>query len=513
MSDLRHLWKRHNRYYLRLAIPPALRKHFVSKDGKGKPRDKIIEPLSGDLRQAQALRTQRLAYWQAVFERVRTGAPLSAAEIAEESRRAYADTIARSKTLPPVDDIELKAMQAMEDREIERSVGPVIAGIAVERGVTIEPKTDTWRALGRALVQAMATAKGLPLPAALANVTNVRRELEAETEAPISFAPQSAPADGELFSEALAAHLSDLERSGAARATLTDYRKEGEAFIAFAKDVPIASIKRAQVSDFLDHLAKGGASNRTINKYSGLLAAVIDCAVRRGRFDEDKNNPFRDQQRKVETNHYEAFTVEELISLFAKVSFETKPKRYDARSALPWAMAIAAYTGARLEEIAQLRRIDLCKIDGGWCFGITPEASVSGRLKNAASHRLVPVHSKLIELGLLKYHAALPRDADRLFPNLPKRVSKGGKFGPAIGESLEWKRLRQETVRPGLNFHSFRHTVTTTLDGVGVSETDAARVVGHAVEGVTFGTYSWRGPGLVRLRDIVEKITYPGLSV
>jgi integrase len=66
--------------------------------------------------------------------------------------------------------------------------------------------------------------------------------------------------------------------------------------------------------------------------------------------------------------------------------------------------------------------------------------------------------------------------------------------------------------RDGLVFHSFRHTVSGRLEAAGVPQTDAARVLGHTIPGMTYGTYS-TGPGLKRLAAVVEDITYPGLKI
>jgi len=46
----------------------------------------------------------------------------------------------------------------------------------------------------------------------------------------------------------------------------------------------------------------------------------------------------------------------------------------------------------------------------------------------------------------------------------------------------------------------------------GVRESDSARVLGHTIEGETYGTYS-SGPGLKRLAVVVEAIEYPGLKL
>jgi hypothetical protein len=45
-----------------------------------------------------------------------------------------------------------------------------------------------------------------------------------------------------------------------------------------------------------------------------------------------------------------------------------------------------------------------------------------------------------------------------------------------------------------------------------VSQTDAARILGHTIPGMTFGVYS-TGPGLKRLAGVVEAIEYPGLRL
>jgi len=524
MPDLRHLWLRHHVYYLRLAIPPALRQHFPSATGK--PRDKIVEPLgTGDLRQAQALRNQRVAHFERLFARLRSGVVLSPEEIAEEGRRVY------DELLRPLQEVranlpietERQAVQWAEDKEIDRRVGQEIERIATARGIKIEPETETCRALGRTLIEAICGATGEPLPEPLVTAANMRKHgtpflqfAAAATPTPVpalppTDAPSTAPASGERFSEALEAPLAVVARRGRAQTTLADYRRIGDAFVAYCKDAPLASITRAMASDFLDAIAEEN-SDSTVNGYVALLSAVFQDARRRGRFDKN-THPFEDQKRKnVEADSYVPFTLDELRRLFEAAEFEIKPKEYGTASAWPWAAAIAAYSGARLEEIAQMRAQDLRRDEetGIWYFNFTPEA---GRLKNKPSKRLVPVHSELIKIGLLKYHAALPRNAERLFPGIPPRASKGGKFGPALGDVFEDRRKRLGIVRPKVCFHSFRHNVTNLYDRLGVPETDAARVVGHKIEGISYGTYSKAGPGLIRVREVVEKIEYQGVAL
>src|SRR5262249_2221127 len=127
-------------------------------------------------------------------------------------------------------------------------------------------------------------------------------------------------------------------------------------------------------------------------------------------------------------------------------------------------------------------------------------------LKNEASARAIPVHSELVRAGLLDYGQALPQGG-LLFPGLKRRESKGGKIAARLGELFRKRLISLGLKREGLCFHSLRHTVATALERAGVPQTDAARVLGHAIEAETYGTYS-TGPGLKKLAAVVEEISY-----
>jgi integrase len=98
----------------------------------------------------------------------------------------------------------------------------------------------------------------------------------------------------------------------------------------------------------------------------------------------------------------------------------------------------------------------------------------------------VPVHSELVRAGFLDYAKALPKDGP-LFPGLARRASKGGKIGARLGELFRDKLESLGLKRDRLCFHSFRHTVAGRLEAAAVSQTDAARVLGHTVAGMSYG--------------------------
>jgi integrase len=455
-----NLWHHGNQYYLKLGIPRKLRHLFLSS--KGNPMSHVVEALSDSHEVAKLKAKQRVAELAAVFDAIRAGAittPQQARD-AIRARSAY--------------EVELRDRNASVERWGE-------AWREAERRLAIERQAVWFETYGR-------FGPG----------------------GPRDQAEQPAPTGGETVNTAAAAWLAELTRDKAAaprQQTLDGHRLRIRAFVDKHGDLPLTDVTRAMASDFLAGL---DVSNRTRNNYAMTLKCVFDCARRRGRFTGD--NPFADQRSKVAKNSYSPFTVAELQTLFDALPREI-PKKHTAESALPWVALIALYTGMRLEEIAQLTTADVREVaaNGATVWVIDVHNGGENKLKNETSARLIPVHSELDRLGLLDYVKALK--AGPLFPGLTRRESKGGKVGARVGELFRKKLVTLKLKRDGLCFHSFRHTVAGRLDAAGVPQSDAARILGHAVAGMSYGTYSQAGPGLKRVAAVVEQITYEGLRL
>src|SRR5205823_807148 len=65
---------------------------------------------------------------------------------------------------------------------------------------------------------------------------------------------------------------------------------------------------------------------------------------------------------------------------------------------------LLAYSGARVGEMAQLRKEDLSREGKLWIIRITPEA---GTVKNDEPRRVV-VHPHLVDMGFIKFVQAAP---------------------------------------------------------------------------------------------------------
>lgn len=134
-------------------------------------------------------------------------------------------------------------------------------------------------------------------------------------------------------------------------------------------------------------------------------------------------------------------------------------------------------------------------------------------MKNEASKRKTPLHSRLVDHGLLAYVGQVRKkygDKSLLFP-LSKKIRGRATVGDATGK---WFQRHRELVgvtgkKP---LHSFRHTVVTRLIGAGVAQDKVQMIVGHTDQTVTGGTYTDRQMiPLTLLRDCLEKLRYPTL--
>jgi integrase len=467
VTDLKHLWNRgpkapgsKQNWFLRLPIPRSLRMRWPLNPGKMTPA--VIQSLdTGDLAMAQRKRERLIVTCRSIFDRLAAGEQMSPDDI----KAALAQAI-----LPPTFRAEMfKQMLADTRRQTAEMLDEW------ERRTPYVPPTEMDRLKDRAAFEALRGHR----------VT------------------------GETISTAAEAWFTELQRdpSAAVKATtLEGHRLRVRAFVEQCGDVPLATVTRAMASDFLAKIAAGGLANRTVNNYATTLSCVFTAAKDRGRFSGE--NPFERQKRKAGGGSYEAFTPGDIHKLFAALPGKISPAKHTPDSALPWAVRIAAYTGMRLEEIAQLNTSDIREVsaNGATVTVIDIHNGGSNTLKNESSARVVPIHSELVRTGLLDYVKALP-EGSPLFPGLKRRASKGGKIGARLGELFRKQLIALGMKRDGLCFHSFRHTAAQRLEAAGQSQTDAARILGHAIAGESYGTYS-SGPGLKRLAAVVEAISY-----
>lgn len=168
-----------------------------------------------------------------------------------------------------------------------------------------------------------------------------------------------------------------------------------------------------------------------------------------------------------------------------------------------WLPLLGRATGARLEELCQLRVDDFIEQQGIQCIRID-DSHEDQRLKNASSRRVLPLHPALLDMGLRQYVDSV-RDsgAARIFPELE---AVRGKLGHAPSKWFGRYKTKLGIVDPRKTFHSFRHTLIDDLRDAGVQDSLIKRIAGHEDEAVTFSIYGSRSP-LKAMTEAIARIT------
>lgn len=139
-----------------------------------------------------------------------------------------------------------------------------------------------------------------------------------------------------------------------------------------------------------------------------------------------------------------------------------------------WVPLIALYSGARINEICQLELGDIYQDAESkiWVIDINEDdpTRTLKSLKRPFHRRLIPIHSELVRLGLLRYIEQLKRQKQtRLFPDLPYKQIKN-KYAD---KAMKWFNNTYTNDRncniqsPKTSFHSIRHSVLDNLDKLG----------------------------------------------
>lgn len=218
-----------------------------------------------------------------------------------------------------------------------------------------------------------------------------------------------------------------------------------------------------------------GVSTKTV-KDSDLagLKAVFGWAVANRLLSQNPAEGITVKRVKVVKLRGKGFTDKEAIAILAAASHHQRgherPKTFAAKRWVPW---LCAYTGARVGEIAQLRKQDVRQEAGEWVVTLTPEA---GAVKNKEA-REVPLHPHLVEMGFPEFVARSGNGHLFLTPN-----RNGDVFGPLQGVKNRLGEFAREVVTdPNVApNHGWRHRFKTVGMEAGVSERVLDAICGHA---------------------------------
>jgi integrase len=248
--------------------------------------------------------------------------------------------------------------------------------------------------------------------------------------------------------------------------------------IEVAGDRPMGSLAIDHLRLFKERILADGTSPTNKAKKLGRLKSFLSWARDVEQITVVSTAILQLPKRKSEALHYEPFSDDDLQKLFGSTEYRDQSF---AKASEFWIPLLGLYTGARINELAQLHVDDIGEHDGVTVLSINDEGDK--RTKTPASTRKVPIHPRLVEAGLLEYHTLIHDEGwQRLFPELTKsKVDKNG-YGKEPGKFFTHYR-RAQGVSPEADrrkvFHSFRTTANSKLRFAQVPQERRERLIGH----------------------------------
>ena len=295
-------------------------------------------------------------------------------------------------------------------------------------------------------------------------------------------------------------------------------------FYDHAGRIPVDKITRRHILAFKDKLLSNGQSAANTNTKVSRIATLMQWAVDNELATDNPAKGVTVKDPDKGRNKRKEFDLASLNTIFSSAVYAQAARPTQGRGeAAYWLPLLALFTGARLEELAQLRPEDVREIaypdasDGNassWFIRIKEvrdgDTDTDTQLKNAGSERDVPLHPELSRLGFLSFvNAAKEGKQARVFPAL--RPGAYGRLGAKWGE---WFSTYLRTVcmvtDKRLVFHSFRHTFKQYARHAGIVEGVQRQIMGHSsgdvadkygsgqpLHQVVAGMAMYRVPGLV----------------
>lgn len=307
------------------------------------------------------------------------------------------------------------------------------------------------------------------------------------------------------------------------RSTVSEYAATIQEFIERIGDLPIREVTGKHISCYTHFLlTERKLKQRTIDKKLNAINALFRQAKNDGDWDKKEEFPtvghykFKKKKRRhaqVSEDGYQAFVEAELVTLYT-------PEQYLKNATVPheyWLPLLGFFCGGRLNELCQLMVGDVKQHNGVWVIHINKEGHPLKRLKTAASERMVPLHSVLIDLGFLEY-VELVRAFDTsvfefpglVFPYLShtEKNAFGGAPSQRFGRFLDRLGITDEKKV----FHSFRGNLNQALMNLRVHEEHRCRLMGHDYSSVNSDSYTTDLPLSMVRDDFVEHLPLPPID-
>jgi integrase len=322
--------------------------------------------------------------------------------------------------------------------------------------------------------------------------------------------------------------------TGARADTVATQNRLADRFIDFHGDLPLQELTIAHLRTFADAYRDFPASSlplrgmrfkdvlkvakaqnlptingETLRQHIGILKGLTACAPTQGYIQTDPWAQFilltaKGKHSTTRTPKRLPFTGPQVATILADAATNA-PTSIDR-----WAPLLAAYMGARREELGQMNGCDVLKEDGVWCIRIT-DYGEDQKVKNGASVRVLPLHQSVLDAGFVTFATDRPK-TEFLFVNeasgvlKPMKPDKGGRVTPNFGKRFG-NRLRDKLkiTNPLLVFHSLRHRWEDCAEAVDMPQTHRRDLAGRTRKNDSQAAYG-KGPRLSALKASIDQI-------
>jgi integrase len=259
-------------------------------------------------------------------------------------------------------------------------------------------------------------------------------------------------------------------------ATVKRWRPVIESFVAHLGHDDAGRIGRADVIGWKNALLAGGLSNITVRDvYLGAVRATLQYGADQSGLPDNPAAGVKIRVKKALRERDKGFDQSEALKILAATrrapSANISIEMAAARRWVPW---MCAYSGARVNEITPMTGRDIVVRDGIVMMRIRAETNKTRKF------RMVPVHSHLIDQGLLDYVKS--RGARPLFYE-PARARGGSEANPHHKKVAErvgsWVRSLGIDARVAPN-HGWRHRFASVARFVSMPEDVRHVIQGHA---------------------------------
>jgi integrase len=529
MNGQTHAFKRGSVYYFRMKIPVDLLPHYS-------PKTEIRFSLkTSDKKEARRLAHQESAHWDQEFEQARKSRGLAMGEKPLEvirhldqvrirafcKRWEYMALIGVHQALADgtvrdyreLFEVNLDALHELKKNLAEgrtEIVKPILESYLYDIGVDLQCDQPSRDLLAFEFLKT------------LIKEYEYRRKLEQgdipefDAAATLELAYKSPATESKSDGPTVEKLLEDWELAVANRRskTVDDFSAAVRSLSSFSGNKPASELERKDFVAYRDHLIQTeNLMPGTVKKKLGFLRAIFQFGVDNEKL---KINPvlrIKVPRAKTEEQTRLSFSVNDLSKIFSSGIYgqSDRPKGGGGEAAA-WLPLLALFTGARLEELGQLRVSDVKQEKAGRYLFISDEGE-GNRLKTESSRRRVPIHDVLISSGFLRFVQSVKTASGteaRLFPEL-SADTKGALtgnwskwFGRYLRNNIGIKDARKV-------FHSFRHTFKDACREAGMNEEVHDALTGHAGSGVGRHYGSGQYP-ISRLIEAMARIHFEGFQ-